>query len=294
MNQPNTVALFTKTGADPDFSYTAKAIEVLSAYGITTLLCEAQKERFPHRKGMLVSFLPDEQTAIQDAEMLLVLGGDGTMIGYSVLAAELGKPTAGVNLGTLGFLTALERTEMDGLSAIGKGDFMTEDRMLFDVEIEDETGSIVHRQRILNDVVVTSGIRSKIAEFSLFSQNGKLLDYRADGIIIATPTGSTAYSFSAGGPAIDPTARIISVTPLCPHTLLRGSVLLAPDTELVVVGKTRDTVMHDIYISMDGKNSRLLAEGAKIHIKQSKYTAKIVKIGTNRFYDILETKLNRK
>jgi NAD+ kinase len=210
-----------------------------------------------------------------------------------VLAAKLGKPTAGVNLGTLGFLTALERTEMEGLAALGTGDFTIEERMLLEVTIEDETGRIVHRQHTLNDVIITSGIRSKIAEFSLFSQNGKILDYRSDGMIVATPTGSTAYSFSAGGPVIDPTAEIISVTPLCPHTLLRGSVLLAPDTELTIFGKTRDT-MTDIHVTMDGKNSRLISKDAKIYIRKSEYTAGIVKIGTNRFYDIMETKLNKK
>ena len=294
MKTPNTVALFIKTGCDSDFSYTKKAVEILSKYNITTLLPEAWQEEYPSEPSHLVRFLPSENDMIEKADMLLVLGGDGTMIGYSVLAAELGKPTAGVNLGTLGFLTALERTEIEGLSAIGTGDFTIEERMLLDVEIEDENGEIIHRQRILNDVIVTSGIRSKIAEFSLFSQNGKLIDYRSDGFIVATPTGSTAYSFSAGGPVIDPTAEIISVTPLCPHTLLRGSVLLAPGTELTVFGKTRDDAFTDIYVTMDGKNNRFISKDAKIHIRKSQYTAGIVKIGTNRFYDILETKLNKK
>ena len=293
MKKPNSVALFIKTGCDNDFSYTKKAIEILSKYKIKTLLPKAWEESFPQSKGLLIEFLADEDTMIEQADMMLVLGGDGTMIGYSVLAAKLGKPTAGVNLGTLGFLTALERTEMEGLAALGTGDFTIEERMLLEVTIEDETGSIVHRQHTLNDVIITSGIRSKIAEFSLFSQNGKILDYRSDGMIVATPTGSTAYSFSAGGPVIDPTAEIISVTPLCPHTLLRGSVLLAPDTELTIFGKTRDT-MTDIHVTMDGKNSRLISKDAKIHIRKSEYTAGIVKIGTNRFYDILETKLNKK
>ncbi len=294
MKKPQSVALFTKSGCDNDFSYTKKAIEILSKYNITTYLPKSLQAEFPKEASHLVAFLPDETAMTQSADMMLVLGGDGTMIGYSVLAAELGKPTAGVNLGTLGFLTALERTEIEGLSALGEGDFTTEDRMLLDVVIEDEQGEIIHRQRILNDVIITSGMRSKIAEFSLFSQNGKILDYRSDGLIVATPTGSTAYSFSAGGPVIDPTAEIISVTPLCPHTLLRGSVLLAPTTEITVFGKTRDLAMTDIHITMDGKNSRLISKDAKIHIKKSEYIARIVKIGTNRFYDILETKLNRK
>ncbi len=293
MNIPKTVALFTKTGSDTDFSYTKRSIEILSSHGIATLLPTAAKGAIPLSAHDLVRFLPDEKTMIREADMLLVLGGDGTMIGYSVMAAELDKPVAGVNLGTLGFLTALERTELDGLHALATGEFTIEERMLLDAEIVDENGISLHSQRIVNDVIITTGIRSKIAEFSLSSGSGKLLDYRADGVVVATPTGSTAYSFSAGGPVIDPTAAIISLTPLCPHTLLRGSVLLSPDTELTVSGRTRDTVT-DIHVTMDGKNSRLISEHMKIHIKRSAYTAKIVKIGTNRFYDILETKLNRK
>ncbi len=293
MQIPSCIALFTKPNCDDAFFYTKKAIGIFSAHGITTLLPEAISGAFSPEEGSLVSFLPDEEAMIEKADMLLVLGGDGTMIGYSVMAAALGKPTAGVNLGTLGFLTALERDEMEGLHALATGAYTTEERMLLDAEIRDENGALLHSQRILNDVIITSGIRSRIAEFSLDSENGKLLDYRADGIIVATPTGSTAYSFSAGGPVIDPTAAIIQLTPLCPHTLLRGSVLLAPDTKLSVRGKTRDA-MSDIHVTMDGKNSRLVPETAVISIRRSAYTAKIVKIGPNRFYDILETKLNRK
>ena len=201
MKKPQSVALFTKPGCDNDFSYTKKAIEILSKYNITTYLPKSLQAEIPKEAPHLVEFLPDETAMTQSADMMLVLGGDGTMIGYSVLAAELGKPTAGVNLGTLGFLTALERTEIEGLSALGEGDFTTEDRMLLDVVIEDEQGEIIHRQRILNDVIITSGMRSKIAEFSLFSQNGKILDYRSDGLIVATPTGSTAYSFPREDPS---------------------------------------------------------------------------------------------
>jgi NAD+ kinase len=189
--------------------------------------------------------------------------------------------------------TALERTELSKLSAVCTGNYTIEERMLLDAEIRDKSGNVLHRQHILNDVILMSGLRSKIAEFSLYSQNGMVVDYRADGVIVATPTGSTAYSFSAGGPVIDPTARIISVTPLCPHTLLRGSVLLAPDTELRICGKTRDDFT-DIHVTMDGKNSRFIPCDACIHIVRSPYTLGIVKIGPNRFYDILETKLNKK
>jgi NAD+ kinase len=214
------------------------------------------------------------------------------MIDYSVRAAEKNKPAIGVNLGHLGFLMALERTEIEGLSALAEDRFTVESRMLLDAQIL-LNGEVIHSQRILNDIVVASGVRSKIAEFSLSCTPGGKLDYRADGIIVATPTGSTAYSFSAGGPVIDPTASIFSVMPVCPHSLLSRAILLSPENSLTVSGSTRDHLT-DIHVTMDGKNSRLIPKEAEIHIKKSEYTAKIIKIGSTRFYDILETKLNKK
>ncbi len=294
MKKPNSIAIFSKPGCDDELSYTKQVISLLGEYEIAVLLPEALCRAFPCGAPSNVSFLPDEQAMMEKAEMMLVLGGDGTMIRYGVRAAVLAKPTVGINLGTLGFLTALERTELEKLSAIGTGDYTIEERMLFDAEILDEDGTVLHQQKVMNDVVLASGLRSRIAEFALYSQNGMILDYRADGIIVATPTGSTAYSFSAGGPVIDPTAQIISVTPLCPHTLLRGSVLLAPDTELRISGKTRDEAITDIHVSMDGKNGRLIPPSATVRIRRSPHTVGVVKIGNNRFYNILETKLNKK
>ena len=284
------IAIFPNFEYDKDFDYTKKAAEILSENGITSLLSENARAFF--EKDADVLFFEDADAMIEAADAVLVLGGDGTMIDYTLRAAEKNKPAVGVNLGHLGYLMALERTEIEGLSALAKGDFTVETRMLLEAEIMLD-GKLLHRQHILNDIVVASGMRSKIAEFSLYSQTGGKLAYRADGIIIATPTGSTAYSFSAGGPIIEPTASIISVTPICPHSLLRRSVLLPSDTKLVVSGRTRDE-MTDIHVTMDGKNARLIPKDAEIHIKRSEYTANIIKIGPNRFYDILETKLNKK
>lgn len=286
-----TIAIFPNSEYDKDFYYTAQAVAVFAENGISSHLFETAEPFFPDPPAS-VRFFSDMDDMIEKADAVLVLGGDGTMIDYSLRAAQKHKPAIGVNLGHLGFLMALERTEIQGLSALATGDFTVENRMLLEAEILLD-GQVIHRQQILNDIVVASGQRSKIAEFSLYSQTGGMLAYRADGMIVATPTGSTAYSFSAGGPIIEPTAQIISVTPICPHSLLRRSVLLSADTGLVVCGRTRDELT-DIHVTMDGKNSRLIPEKAEIHIRKSPYTAQIIKIGTNRFYDILETKLNKK
>lgn len=285
------IAIFPNSEYDREYVYTAQAVRVLSENGILSILSSSAKPFFKE-EHLSVQFF-DEADAMMDAcDAILVLGGDGTMIDYSVRAAEKNKPAIGVNLGHLGFLMALERTEIDGLSALAEDNFTVESRMLLDAQIL-LNGEILHSQRILNDIVVASGVRSKIAEFSLSCSPGGKLDYRADGIIVATPTGSTAYSFSAGGPVIDPTASIFSVMPVCPHSLLSRAILLSPETSLTVSGRTRDNLT-DIHVTMDGKNSRLISREAEIHIKKSEYTAKIIKIGSTRFYDILETKLNKK
>lgn len=285
------IAIFPNSEYDREYAYTGQAVRVLSENGILSILSSSAKPFFKE-EHLSVQFFDDADAMMDACDAILVLGGDGTMIDYSVRAAEKNKPAIGVNLGHLGFLMALERTEIKGLSALAEDRFTVESRMLLDAQIL-LNGEVIHSQRILNDIVVASGVRSKIAEFSLSCTPGGKLDYRADGIIVATPTGSTAYSFSAGGPVIDPTASIFSVMPVCPHSLLSRAILLSPENSLTVSGSTRDHLT-DIHVTMDGKNSRLIPKEAEIHIKKSEYTAKIIKIGSTRFYDILETKLNKK
>jgi len=285
------IAIFPNSEYDKEYIYTKRAVRVLSENGILSYLSESARPFF-EKDSLSVNFFADADQMLDKADAILVLGGDGTMIDYSIRAAEKDKPAIGINLGHLGFLMALERTEIERLSALAEGNFSLETRMLLEADIILD-GKVLHSQRILNDVVIASGVRSKIAEFSLACLPGGKLDYRADGIIVATPTGSTAYSFSAGGPIIDPLASIISVKPICPHSLLSRAVLLSPQTEIAVSGRTRDALT-DIHVTMDGKNACFVPKEATIHIKKSLYTAKIIKIGANRFYDILETKLNKK
>ena len=285
------IAIFPNSEYDREYAYTGQAVRILSENGILSILSSSAKPFF-NDEHLSVQFFDETDAMMNACDAILVLGGDGTMIDYSVRAAEKNKPSIGINLGHLGFLMALERSEIDGLSALAEDNFTVESRMLLDAQIL-LNGEVLHSQRILNDIVVASGVRSKIAEFSLSCTPGGKLDYRADGIIVATPTGSTAYSFSAGGPVIDPTASIFSVMPVCPHSLLSRAILLSPETSLTVSGRTRDNLT-DVHVTMDGKNSRLIPKEAEIRIKKSEYTAKIIKIGSTRFYDILETKLNKK
>lgn len=290
MKIPHTIAIFTKLECDPDFSYTKKAIQTLVNCGFDVLINQNVKYRLGDLRDS-VHLIYNERELIENADMAVVLGGDGTMLDFCVHTSELARPVVGINLGHLGFLTAVERDEIEQLSALASGDFFIEKRMMLDVEIV--TKFTTYKERVLNEVVVASGACSRMAEFELFAGGAKHLGYRGDGLIIATPTGSTAYSLSAGGPVIDPAACIITVTPICPHTLLRAPVIFSPETELTVSGHTRDE-QPDIRVTFDGKNSTLVACESKIIIRKSPDTSNIVKIGENRFYDILESKLNKR
>ncbi len=287
---PNKVAILTKLECDSDFTHTKEAVRVLTEHGIQVLINQNVKYRLGEQRDA-VQLIYSERDLFESADMIVVLSGDGTMLDVCVRASESAKPVVGVNLGHLGFLTAVERDRIVDLAEIAAGNFIIEDRMMLDVDITAKF--TVHRQRVLNEVVIASGTRSKMAEFELQSGADKRLGYRADGLIVATPTGSTAYSLSAGGPVIEPTASLISVTPICPHTLLRSSVLFAPEAELSVKGATKADNT-DILITTDGKSSTYIPCDSEIRIRKSPYTAKIVKIGHDRFFDILETKLNRK
>lgn len=290
MNPPKIISIITKLDCDRDFAYTKKAVQILTDLGVTVIIDQSLKYRLGSMRER-VRLAYSERELAEAADLILVLGGDGTMLDICVRVCESGKPVAGINLGHLGFLTAIERNELDRLSDIVAGNFAVEERMMLDVEILSHFTS--YQKRALNEVAVTSGARCKVAEITLASTPGKLLDYRADGLIVATPTGSTAYSFSAGGPVIDPTAQVLAVTPICPHSLLRGSIIFSPDTVLTITGKTKDD-QTDLCVTVDGKHSITIPEGTRIHVKRSQHTAKIIRLEAGRFYDILETKLNKK
>lgn len=290
MNKPQSISIVTKLECDSDFAYTKEAVRILTAAGVRVCIDQSFKYRLGEMRS-LAHLVYSERELLESADMLLVLGGDGTMLDCCVRAAELAKPVAGINLGNLGFLTAMERDEMNRLTDIAEGRFTVENRMMLEMEITDRYTT--HRRRALNDIVITSSVPCKLAELTLASGSGKLLDYRADGLIVATPTGSTAYSLSAGGPVVDPTASLLTVTPICSHSLLRGSVIFAPDTVLTVSGHTKDA-SDALCVTADGKNSIMLPRGTSVTVRKSEYTAGIVKLGEGRFYEILETKLNRK
>ncbi len=232
----------------------------------------------------------NERAIYEIADIIITVGGDGTIIRYGKLAAKHGKPVLGVNAGRLGFLANVEPSELEQLSKLKTGDYTTEERMMIDV-VTRENGKETYHQTAINDVVITSGFMSRIIDIKAFF-NTDCVSYRADGLIIATPTGSTAYSLSAGGPIVDPLSESICITPICSHALSAKPILLSKNT--VVKFNAFSLKRSDIFMSVDGRRGPVIKPTTDIIIKKSDYNVKMLRLNNKTFYKILSEKFKEK
>jgi len=220
-------------------------------------------------------------------DLVVVLGGDGTLLAVArSLSSDV--PILGVNLGSLGFLTEINRSELyPALVRVLDGDFTLEDRHLLDVELSRASGN-GGLYRVLNDAVVTKGALSRIIELSLTVDGNLVARFRADGLIVSTPNGSTAYNLSAGGPIVHPLLPVIVLTPLCPHALTLRPVVV-PDEGGVEV--RLETEGEEVFLTLDGQEGTSLARGDAIRVTRSARRARLVKVSGRTFYDSLRGKL---
>jgi NAD+ kinase len=223
-------------------------------------------------------------------EMLIVLGGDGTLLAAArhVADAHAVVPIFGVNLGSLGFMAEVSLDELYGnLEKAIAGKLGTEDRMMLSASVIRD-GRRLTRYRVLNDAVINKGALARMMELEVSVNDGHLTTFRADGLIVATPTGSTAYSLSAGGPIIHPTIHCFVVTPICPHTLSNRPIAL-PDNVVVTVRLTSQS--EDVALTLDGQIGFPLAPNDVIEIKRSRFKMRLIKHPVKNYYDILRAKL---
>ena len=224
------------------------------------------------------------------AEMLIVLGGDGTLLSASRLVADARRdvPIFGVNLGSLGFMAEVSLDELyDNLEKAIAGKLETEERMLLSASVI-RSGRRVASYRVLNDAVINKGALARMMELKISVNDGHVTTLRADGLIIATPTGSTAYSLSAGGPIIHPTIHCFVVTPICPHTLSNRPIAL-PDNVTVSVCLTSQS--EDVSLTLDGQIGFPLSPHDIVEIKKSRFKIRLIKHPVKGYYEILRTKL---
>jgi NAD+ kinase len=221
-------------------------------------------------------------------EFLVVMGGDGTLLSVARRYGQQGIPILGVNVGGLGFLTEVSLEELyPALEQILDGRFEVEERMMLSATIFRE-GRPFWEETVLNDAVINKGALARIVELTTWIDGEYLTTYRADGLIIATPTGSTAYTLSAGGPIVYPTLRHVLLLPICPHTLSNRPIIL-PET--VTVGVTLEPKAEDVYLTVDGQVGMALQAADRVEVKCAPHHLKLIKSPRRSHFEILRAKL---
>jgi NAD+ kinase len=225
----------------------------------------------------------------KQADLAIVVGGDGTMLNVARNLAGYRVPLIGVNLGRLGFLTDIPRDEIfDGLTKVLDGDFRTEDRLLLHADIV-RNDKVLHSANAFNDVVINKGQLARLIEFESYINGEFVHSTRADGIIIATPTGSTAYALSAGGPILYPTLPAIVLVPICPHTLSDRPLAVSSESRIEIV--MTYTSYQSAHLTLDGQINFTLNDGDRVLVRRSETPVTLVHPSNRNHYDILRAKL---
>lgn len=227
-----------------------------------------------------------------DTECAIVLGGDGTLLQAARELVERSIKLIGINFGNLGFLAEVEKEDIEvTLDKLINDDFSVEKRMLLNGKIIRD-GKVVMENVALNDIVINRSSLMRVMQLKIFVNGMRLSEYNADGIIISTPTGSTAYSMSAGGPIVKPSAKLILMTPICPHTLNTRSIILDSGDEIEIQASSRRKYDNDIKkVFFDGDDNIELEEGDKVVIESSKLSTEIIKLRSRSFLEILGKKM---
>ena len=247
---------------DKDGKVTNRVVKYLESKGKICCFCQKDKDN-----RIIHNSIPG------DIDCCVMIGGDGSLI--EAAKAVINVPILGVNMGTLGYLTETEVNYVEAaLNKIIVGKFYEEERMMLTGRFQGKT------VKALNEIVVTRKGHLRIIHFNLYVNGMLLYSYRADGIIISTPTGSTAYNMSAGGPIVEPTAEVIIVTPICPHDSSSRSIILSAEDEIAVeIGVMRDGKTERTYLSFDGTDNYELTSGQRVTIKKAEYPARLIKTG---------------
>ena len=274
---------------DKNFQTVRAAMQVLKDAGINPRLClpfEIDRS-YDLPRDLRFNRLDRE---LPNAEMVICFGGDGTILHMAKAATRKGIPILGVNIGTMGFMAELESTELDKLAQIARGDYTLDSRMMLDVTVQRERDIMFH-DICLNDVVVTKGAVARIVHLNVKCDGIQAMESGGDGVIISTPTGSTAYNFSAGGPIVEPEARNIIITPICAHEVGSRSIV-ASDKRVVTVEMVQNA-RRNAYLSVDGGRAVRLNMGDVATIKKSHLETKLVRLKDRSFYDVVSAKFQK-
>ncbi|MBR5543665.1 MAG: NAD(+)/NADH kinase [Oscillospiraceae bacterium] len=233
--------------------------------------------------------LCDFESVSKEVDAIISFGGDGTLLDTANQVCDLDVPILGINIGRIGYMAELESHELNYLQNIIDGNFKVEERMMIDVSVVRD-GTEIYTGVALNDVVVMKTGLIWTIDMDIYADNMFISRYSGDGVIFATPTGSTAYSLSAGGPIIDPSSKNITITPVCAHALTAKPIVLSSDRVIKIVPQNAQN--RAVSVSLDGNEGIEVKSGDCFFIKKSRRTTKLIHVKDTNFYDVLYTKLS--
>ena len=285
MNQKK-IILCPNPNRDQGMAATKTAEKILREMGFRTVACSPCKDQ---KEGAFADYavrpLPQ---ARRGADLMVTFGGDGTILHLAKLAALNKLPVLGINMGGLGFIAELEAGELDTLRKLKDWDFETESRMMLDVSVIRD-GKQIYTNLGLNDAVIREGPISHVIHLKISSDGRHLADIAGDGVIISTPTGSTAYSLSAGGPVVEPVAQTMVVCPICTHNMRFSSYVLSPEHVLTV--ELERNGRKPVYLFVDESRAFPLKADDQILVRRSKYAMKLVRLTEKSFCEIFAQKM---
>jgi len=280
--------IITNLEKDKDLSLTKKIASYIHSAGKQAILLKHESTM----DGSAAFMIP------ANIDCAIVLGGDGTLIQAANDLVTYGIPILGVNLGTIGFLTEIEEHHVEeALDSLFRDEYRIESRLMIHGEVEFHNKSLAtgleNAGNALNDIVITRKGFSRIISLGIYVNDQLVDNFRGDGVIISTPTGSTAYNLSAGGPIVVSQANVMIITPICPHSLSpRSLVVSADDTIKIVVGKSKKTQEAEAIASFDGNKEIDLSTNDVICIKRAKYDTKLIKMYHTGLYEVIQSKLS--
>ncbi len=276
------IAIFAKVHDPRCQGVAEELIKWLEERGLTPLVEAHLARHLSCRDGSERAEIPDL------ADLVVVLGGDGTLISVARLVGDRQVPILGVNLGSLGFLTEITLDELyPALESCLSGDYRVSERMMLRVAIARD-GSVIQTHQVLNDMVINKGALARIVDLETTVNGSYLTTFKADGLIITTPTGSTGYSLSANGPIIHPDLDCLAITPICPHTLTNRPIVVASDALITVRLQSQN---EDVFLTLDGQVGFELKYGDSIRIERATHRTRLVVSRSKDYFEVLRTKL---
>lgn len=259
-------------------------IKILTDGGADVYVQNEYKPIFKSTKAKFENF----DKAMSLCDCAIAIGGDGTTLNIAKKAAFLNKSALGINAGRLGFMSGIERDELSLLTKLINKEYIIDERAMLKATIEKD-GEVLSSHHCLNDIVVSRGNFARLIDVTITCDGRSVSNMRSDGVIISTPTGSTAYSMAAGGPVVSPEADCIIETPICPHSLMDRSIIFSADKELIVTANNDQN--NSPIMTVDGQEAVNLTPGCQIHIKKSDITTKLIKLKPENFYEVLNKKI---